>query len=66
MFKSTDQSHYIYQAIKKDERYIPPIRTVVAEFPTEKQTIEYLQENGGGIYHNILHNLDCSIKPIKK
>ena len=52
---------YIYRAIQKDERYIPPKQTEY-EFKTEAKTIEYLQNNGGGIYRNILHNFDCIIK----
>ena len=53
---------YIYTALKKDDRYNPPKYESI-EFSTEAETIQWLQENGGGIYRNILHNFDCIIKP---
>ena len=52
---------YIYQAIKEDKRFTPVKKTVIKEFPTEKETISWLEKNGGGIYRNILHNFDCLI-----
>ncbi len=48
---------YIYRAVKK---YIPPMEEI-KEFPTEEETIRYLQNNGGGVYRNILHNFECWI-----
>jgi len=51
---------YIYRAIKKDWRYIPPKETV-KEFETEIETISWLRNNGGGTYRNILHNFDCVV-----
>ena len=55
---------YIYRAIKKDTRYVPAKTIETKEFATEAETIKYLQENGGGIYRNILHNFDCLIKKV--
>jgi hypothetical protein len=53
---------YIYRAIQRDTRWIPP-RETEHEFPTEEETVKWLQEHGGGIYRNILHSFDCEIKP---
>ena len=52
---------YIFKAVKVDNRYIPPKETII-EFPTEKETIEWLEANDGGIYRNILHGFDCTVK----
>ena len=57
---------YIYRAIKKDTRYVPMKTIEIKEFSTEKETIECLEKNGGGIYRNILHNFDCLIKKENK
>jgi hypothetical protein len=54
----------IYQCIKVDDRYIPPRETIVYESPTESEAIEWLQNNGGGIYRNILHHTNCPITAI--
>ena len=53
---------YIYQCLQKDERFTPPIFRTVCEKPTEKEAIEYLENNGGGIYRNLLHQFDCGVK----
>lgn len=55
---------YIYRAVKQDKRYAPT-KEITKEFPTEKETIEYLQKNGGGIYKNILHNIEFPVKGIE-
>jgi len=52
---------YIYQACKEDKRYIPPKITIIKEFPTEEETINFLKENGG-IYRNLLHCFECIIE----
>lgn len=52
----------IYQCIKKDNRYIPPLARIVYEAATEEEAIEWLEKNGGGVYRNILHNFDCEIE----
>lgn len=55
---------YIYQAIQVDNKTIPPREVMVKELPTEDDIIEWLENNGGGIYRNILHGFDCVIKPL--
>lgn len=52
----------VYQCLKQDDRYTPPIRRIVFEAATEQKAIDWLESNGGGIYRNILHNFDCPIK----
>lgn len=52
----------IYQCIKPDNRYKPPIKTVIFEASSEKEAINWLEQNGGGIYRNTLHNFECGIK----
>ena len=54
---------YIYHAIKKDRRYRPPKEDVL-EFPTQEETIKWLENNGGGTYRNILHNLEFEVKGV--
>lgn len=56
---------YIYKAVKKDKRYIPPKESIL-EFATEALTIIWLEENGGGTYRNILHNFEYEIEPKEK
>lgn len=51
----------IYQCIKRDERYTPPQTNIVHYAETEKEAMDWLEENGGGIYRNVLHNFDCKI-----
>ena len=57
---------YIYQAIQEDKRYIPTRKTVLKEFPTQAEAIKWLEENGGGIFRDILNNLECRISPKKQ
>lgn len=56
---------YIYKAIKLDCWYIPPLREVVAEFPTQAEAISFLQDNGGGIMCDILANVDVEILAVE-
>lgn len=56
----------IYHCLKKDNRYSPPCLTLVYEAPTERDAIEWLEKNGGGVYKNILHNLSFVVLPKTK
>lgn len=53
----------IYQAVQRDERYIPVKETVVASFSNERSCIRFLELTGGGIYRNVLHNFSVTVKP---
>ena len=53
---------YIYRAIRMDDRYVPPKEEILKEFPTEMETIKWLEENGGGRYRNILHNVEFDVE----
>lgn len=57
---------YIYQAISKDGRYSPPLERVVREFETEAETVNFLLNNGGGIYRNLLHNFECLLPHFRR
>ena len=57
---------YIYRAIRRDNRYLPPKDEILKEFPTQTETIKWLEENGGGIYRNILHNVEFYVSRRKK
>lgn len=56
---------FIYMAVKKDTRYIPPLEKV-REFATQEETIEWLQRNGGGTYRDTLSNLECWIPALPR
>ena len=51
-----------FQCYKIDQRYNPVLRTLVYEADSEHKAIEYLKENGGGIYKNILHNFEVLVE----
>lgn len=46
----------IYQCLVEDDRYSPPLLTLVYEARTEREAIDYLRRIGGGVYQNLLHN----------
>lgn len=52
----------IYQAYKVDKRYIPSKYTLVYCGQTEKDVIEWLENNGGGVYRNVLHRFEYYVK----
>ena len=53
----------IYHCIKADERYAPTKYELVHQAETERDAIIYLEENGGGIYRNVLHNFSYYVQP---
>ena len=52
----------IYQCLKLDDRYTPPLMSVMHEASSEREAIAWLEENGGGIYRNLLHRFDCEVR----
>lgn len=52
----------IYQCLKRDVRYTPPLMSVKHEAATEREAIAWLEQNGGGIYRNLLHSFDCEVR----
>lgn len=52
---------YIYRTFNLDTRYIPPREVNRKEWPTQKEAIDYLVQNGGGWFRNIMANFDCYI-----
>ena len=60
-----DNMGTIYQCLTVDVRYTPPKHTLVHEAETESEAMLWLEQNGGGIYRNILHNFDVTIQPKK-
>ena len=44
----------IYQCLTKSG-------TFIRDFPTQRQAIDWLERNGGGIYRNILHRFNCQV-----
>lgn len=55
----------VYQCIKPDTRYIPTTMTVVYEATTQKEAVERLENNGGGIYRNTLHGFKYYVQAHK-
>ena len=53
----------IYQCIKPDTRYKPTVMNVVHEAKTGAEAIEWLENNGGGVYRNLLHHFDMAVAP---
>ena len=53
----------VYKCIKPDTRYIPTQMNVVYQAQTQKEAIEWLENNGGGIYKNVLHGFQYEVKP---
>lgn len=47
----------------KDGKYIPPQYDIVHQADTEAEAIEWLEDNGGGVYENVLHNFTMNVKP---
>lgn len=56
----------IYQCLQIDNRYSPPIKKVVFEAASEVGAIDWLEQNGGGVYKNILHNFEFTVKANKE
>jgi hypothetical protein len=56
----------IYECLRKDKRYIPTKYILLYNAPSEKEAIEYLEQNGGGIYRNILHRFEMEVKSNNK
>ena len=52
----------IYQCLKRDDRYTPPIMSVMHEASSGREAIAWLEKNGGGIYRNLLHGFDCEVR----
>ena len=55
----------IHEAFSVDRKTIPYTMKKVFCGDTLEETIDYLKESGGGIYRNILHNLQFSVQPNK-
>lgn len=55
----------IYHCIRRDVRYMPPIETVAHEADTSRAAVEWLEQNGGGWYRNILHGVCFEVKAIQ-
>lgn len=55
----------IFQCIKPDSRYTPPLKRVVHEASTEREAMDWLERNGGGIYRNLLHLFDCKVDAVE-
>ena len=53
----------IYQCIKPDTRYKPTVMVVVHKARTAAEAIEWLENNGEGVYRNLLHNFDMTVAP---
>ncbi len=51
----------IYQCLKRDGRYTPPMMTVVHEAESSGEAVRWLENNGGGIFRNLIHNFDCGV-----
>jgi len=52
----------IYQCLKRG----PDVNKSLIlkhEADTQKEAVEWLEKNGGGVYRNILHNLQYEVKP---
>jgi hypothetical protein len=56
----------VFQCLKPDYRYIPTLKRLVYEAPTETAAIQWLEQNGGGIYRNLLHNFDMKVDGISQ
>lgn len=55
----------IYQCLRRDDHYTPPLMRVMHEAATQREAITWLEENGGGIYRNLLHQFECGVAPVK-
>lgn len=53
----------IYQCIKPDARYKPTLMNIVHKARTAAEAIEWLENNGGGVYRNLLHQFDMAVAP---
>ena len=51
----------IYECLQNKPGYIPEQWELVYNASTEKEAIEWLELNGGGIYRNILHQFNCKV-----
>jgi hypothetical protein len=51
----------IYHCLIKDESTTPAQYQLIHEASTEQEAMDFLEQRGGGIYRNILHNFDCLI-----
>jgi hypothetical protein len=56
----------IYECVKPDKRYTPTVMNTIHYAATQKEAIEWLENNGGGIYRNKLHNFQYEVKPNEK
>ncbi len=54
----------IYQCCRKGKDVENTPLPVHCE-PTQVEAIKWLEENGGGIYRNILHNIQFTVNPHK-
>lgn len=52
----------IYQCLKRDTRYIPPVLRVVHEAQTEMDAIAWLEHNGGGLVR-VVHRVALFVRP---
>lgn len=55
---------YIYQCIKRDEKCVPPRNIIACEKPTQREAIKWLEENGGGVFRDILSNVEFRVVAI--
>lgn len=54
--------HTIHHCLSYDNKTTPPTRKLTYEADTEQEAIRYLEKNGGGLYRNILHNLEYKVR----
>ena len=52
----------IYHCLKVDHRYTPPLEEVVYKADTSEEAYRWLENNGGGLYRNILHHVEFTVK----
>ena len=55
--------HTIYHCLTIDNKTVPPTRVLTYEADTHLEAVHYLENNGGGLYRNILHNLEYMVSP---
>jgi len=65
MLYSIDSNHQtIYQCCHKGKD-VKQSLSIIKWADTEKEAIDYLENNGGGVYCNTLHNFQFFVAPIK-
>lgn len=52
----------VYECVKVDLRYRPSQKAIIHYAQTELEALEWLSNNGGGLYRNTLHNFEFNVK----